>query len=150
MFLCKMKANVLQRSSIVRYDGSYGTLAAFRLSPARPTDRESTEVRGTGDVLFHEGEDLTLTYREEEGVSVKVEKTGNRLTITRGGAVLAFLFGGVTEFTYRTSYGTLPTEALCEELALQKRGATALLTLTYLAVVGGMAQRNTVRFKITY
>ena len=145
-----MKANVLQRSSIVRYDGTFDSLAAFRLSPAREADKESNEVRGGGDVTFLDGDDLVLTYREEEGVGVKVEKTGDRLTVTRGGTLLEFRLGSVTAFTYRTSYGTLPTEALCEELTLQRREHTALLTMTYLATVGGMAQRNTMRFKITY
>ncbi len=146
-----MKAEVLQRSLILRYLGEYGSLSAFRLS-ASPTvaDRETSDLRGVGEVAFGEDGDLTLSYREEEsGIRVALEKTGDRLTVTRGGAALCFVLGSATAFSYRTAYGELPTEALTEQLSLQKKGKTALLTLVYTAVLGGMAQKNELRFKIT-
>lgn len=146
-----MKAEVLQRSLILRYDGEYGSLSALRLS-ASPTvvDRETNDLRGVGEVVFRGSEDLTLAYGEEEsGIRVTLEKAGDRLTVTRGGTELRFELGSATAFSYRTAYGTLPTEAFTEQLTLQKKGTTALLTLVYTAVLGGMAQKNELRFKIT-
>jgi hypothetical protein len=78
-----------------------------------------------------------------------VEKEGDRLTVTRGGGSLVFRAGCHTAFEYRTMYGTLPTEAYTEELSVQEKGNTKLLTLVYIAVLGGMAQKNEMRFKIT-
>ena len=146
-----MKAEVLQRSSILRYDGEYGSLSAFRLTAAPTvTDRETSDTRGKGELTFYKEGNLSLSYREEEsGLRVTLEKTGDRLTVTRGGAELSFLLGGTTAFSYCTAYGVLPTEAFTEQLTLQKKGATALLTLVYTAVLGGMAQKNELRFKIT-
>lgn len=146
-----MKATVLQRSHIVRYEGAFGTLSAFRLTPApRISDNETTEARGAGELTLAENGDLSLSYREEEGVRVSVKREGSALTVMRGGATLSFVLGEVTRFTYRTAYGELPTEAFCEEITVKAQGKALLLTLTYLAVLGGMAQKNTVRFKITY
>ena len=146
-----MKTEVLQRSLILRYDGEYGSLSAFRLAPApRVADRESGDIRGTGDIVLQGADDLTLSYKEEEsGITVTVKKAGDRLTVTRGGAELFFVLGSVTSFSYRTAYGVLPTEAFTEQLSLQRKGKTALLTLVYTAVLGGMAQKNELRFKIT-
>lgn len=134
----------------MRYEGEFSTLSAFRLSPAvKEADRETTEARGTGEATFTE-DGVTLAYREEEGVSVSVVLAGDTLAVTRGGAVLRFVRGSMTKFVYRTAYGELPTEAYCEELSLQRKGCAALLSLSYVAVLGGMAQKNSIRFKITY
>ena len=145
-----MKAAVLQRSKITRYEGGFASLSAFLLTPS-PTlaDVETADVRGMGS--FTPSEDgFTLTYREEEsGITVAVKKTGDALTVTRGGGVLTFRLGARTDFVYRTLYGTLPTEAYTEEITVQEKGSTRLLTLVYTAVLGGMAQKNEMRFKIT-
>ena len=145
-----MKATVLQRSRITRYDGGFASLSAFLLSP-NPTfsDVETADMRGNGDFIPTDG-GFVLTYKEEEsGFTVRVEKDGDRLTVTRGGGSLVFLAGGRTAFEYRAVYGTLPTEAYTEELSVQEKGNTKLLTLVYTAVLGGMAQKNEMRFKIT-
>ena len=149
-FIAKMTVKVLQRSRILRYGGSFSSLSAFLMCPS-PTlaDQESAELRGEGSLTQRDG-GLTLSYREaESGVSVSVEKSENALTVTRGGAVLSFRLGEKTAFTYRTAYGSLPTEAYTDALSVQKKGDTLLLTLSYIAVMGGMAQRNEMRFKIT-
>ena len=145
-----MKAKVLQRSRILRYDGSFSSLSAFLLCPSPSlADSETAELHGKGS-LDQSGEDVRFSYREEEsGVSVSVEKNGDTLTVTRGGAVLLFRLGDVTSFTYATAYGKLPTEAYTDTLTLQKKENALLLTLSYIAVFGGMAQRNEMRFKIT-
>lgn len=147
-----MKAEILQRSLISRYEGEYPSFSAFLLTPAPSlADRESTDARGVGEVSFGKGEDLSFSYREtESGIAVAVKKEGKTLHITRGGGVLRFVYGERTEFIYRTSYGALPTEAYCEEISLQKKGHLLLLTLVYTAVFGGMAQKNEMRFKVTY
>lgn len=114
-----------------------------------PSDVEMADVRGDGH-LTSENHTFSFSYREEEsGVAVQVENKENGLTVTRGGAVLAFRLGECTAFPYRTAYGTLPMEAYTEEISLQERGSTRLLTLVYIAVFGGMAQKNEMRFKIT-
>ena len=145
-----MKVKVLQRSRILRYDGSFSSLSAFLLCPSPlSSDTETAEVRGAGS-LTQNGDGVTFTYREEEsGVTVTVEKNGNSLAVKRGGASLLFRLGEMTAFSYHTLYGTLPTEAYTDALTLQKKGQTLLLTLSYAAVIGGMAQRNEMRFKIT-
>ena len=145
-----MKAKVLQRSRITRYDGSFSSLSAFLLAPVHTEcDVETADVRAEG-VFLNTEEGLSLTYKEEEsGVSVKVEKRDDTLTVTRGGAVLSFRLGATTSFVYNTLYGTLPMEAYTEEITLDEKGNARLLTLIYTAVFGGMAQKNEMRFKIT-
>lgn len=152
LFLVFMKADVLQRSTILRYAGEYQSLSALRLSGALVVaDREASDARGKGDVTFSDTGDVTLSYREaESGMTLSLKKEGDRLEIRRGGAVLVFLRGETTAFLYRTAYGTLPTEAITEEISLLKKEHSALLTLVYTAVLGGMAQKNEMRFKITY
>ena len=147
-----MKAEVLQRSLILRYEGEYTNLSALRLSSnLRVADHEAGDVRGHGEVAFLGENDLSLSYREEEsGMTVSLKKEGERMEIHRGGAVHTFCLGGMTSFVYRTAYGSLPTEAITEELSLQRKGKSALLTLVYTAVLAGMAQKNELRFKITY
>ncbi len=86
---------------------------------------------------------------EENGIRVSVEKKGDAVTVTRGGSTLAFRRGARTAFDYRTAYGILPTEAYTEDITWQEKGSTRLLTLVYVAVFGGMAQKNEMRFKIT-
>ena len=145
-----MKAKVLQRSRITRYDGSFSSLSAFLLAPTHTEcDVETADARGEG-VFTDSAVGLSLTYKEEEsGVTVKVEKTEDTLTVTRGGAVLTFRVGATTSFSYNTLYGVLPMEAYTEEIGVQEKGSTRLLTLVYTAVFGGMAQKNEMRFKIT-
>ncbi|MBE6656154.1 MAG: DUF1934 domain-containing protein [Ruminococcaceae bacterium] len=145
-----MKAKVLQRSKITRYDGSFPSLSAFLLCP-QPTalDEETADVRGEGAFTVT-GEDVSLFYKEaESGFSVIVAKMGDAVTVTRGGSVLVFRCGARTAFDYRTAYGILPTEAYTEDVTLQRKGSTYLFTLIYIAVFGGMAQKNELRFKIT-
>lgn len=150
LFLHAMKAQILQRSVILRYEGEYADLSALRLAGTlRILDRETSDARGEGDVSFCE-EDITLSYREEEsGMTVALKKEGDRLEIRRGGAALSFAVGCKTSFVYRTAYGSIPTEAIAEQITLQRKGRTALLTLVYTAVLGTMAQKNEMRFKIT-
>lgn len=151
-FFVLMKAEVLQRSLILRYEGEYASLSSFRLA-GNPcvADRETSDERGRGEVVFHGENDLTLTYREESsGITMSLKKTGEQVEIRRGGAELSFCVGRVSSFTYRTAYGNIPTEAIAEAVTLQKRGGSALLTITYTAVFAGMAQENELRFKITY
>lgn len=150
LFEKAMKATVLQRSRITRYDGTFSSLSAFLMSPSPvPTDTETADVRGDGAITL-QNDDFVLTYKEEESrVTVKVEKAGDTLTITRGGCLLTFRVGARTAFEYRTPYGTLPTEAYTEELLMQEKVSTRLVTLIYTAVFGGMAQKNEMRFKIT-
>ena len=145
-----MKVKVLQRSRIFRYDGSFSGLSAFLLCPSpQLADSETADIRGEGE-LTQNGEDITLTYREEEsGVSVAVEKKDETVTVTRGGARLIFRLGEKTAFTYRTAYGDLPTEAYTDAISVQRKGGAILVSLSYVAVFGGMAQRNEMRFKIT-
>lgn len=152
LFLVLMKADVLQRSLILRYAGEYKSLSVLRLSGAlMEADRETSDARGKGEVTFSESGDVNLSYREaESGVTVSLKKEGDRLEIRRAGAELVFLRGEATSFLYRTAYGTLPTEAITEEISLIKKEHSALLTLVYTAVLGGMAQKNEMRFKITY
>ena len=149
-FIVRMKVKVLQRSRILRYDGSFSGLSAFLLCPSPVlADSETADIRGDGE-MTQAGADITLTYREEEsGASVTVEKKGDTLTVMRGGARLVFRLGEKTAFTYRTAYGELPTEAYTDALTLQKKGSAMLICLSYVAVFGGMAQRNEMRFKIT-
>ena len=144
-----MKATVLQRSRITRYDGTFPSLSAFLMSPSPVAiDTETADARGDGAFTLR-SEGFVLTYKEEEShVSVKVEKAGDTLTVTRGGGTLVFRVGARTAFDYRTLYGTLPTEAYTEELSVQEKGSTRLITLIYTAVFGGMAQKNEMRFKI--
>ena len=146
-----MKVDVLQRSSILRYEGSYGSLSAFLLSPSPiVADTEMSDLRATGTLTY--GNDmLHLEYREEEtGIRVLVEKSGDALTVKRGGALLSFRLGTTTAFTYQTAYGALPMEAYTEKMTLIEKEHMSLLTLVYTAVFGGMAQKNEMRFKITY
>lgn len=145
-----MKASVLQRSRITRYGGSFPSLSAFLLSPSlTPADVETADVRGSGTFTPSDG-GFALNYREEEsGISVTVTKSGDTLTVTRAGGTLTFRIGARTAFEYRTLYGSLPTEAYTEEISVQEKGSTRLLTLIYTAVFGGMAQKNEMRFKIT-
>ena len=145
-----MKAKVLQRSRITRYDGNFSSLSAFLLCPSPvSTDTETEETCGAGTLLL-EADGMTLTYREEEsGVTVTVEQRSNSLTVTRSGAVLTFQVGARTLFDYRTAYGILSTEAYTESVTLKEKGNTRLITLVYTAVFGGMAQKNEMRFKIT-
>ena len=144
-----MKAKVLQRSRITRFHGTFSSLSAFLLSPAPVVaDTESADVRGEGTLSLSE-HGLFLTYKEESGITVSVEKTDNTLTVKRGGATLLFRMGERTAFDYVTAYGMLPMEAYTEELSLQEKGSTRLLTLVYTAVFGGMTQKNEMRFKIT-
>ena len=147
-----MKADVLQRSVIHRYAGAYPSLSALRLAGSlTEEDRETSDARGRGEVTFSDAGDVALSYREaESGMTVSLKKEGERLEIRRGGAVLVFLRGEATSFVYRTAYGSLPTEAITEELLLIKKEHSALLILVYTAVLGGMAQKNEMRFKITY
>ena len=99
-----MKVDVLQRSSILRYEGSYGSLSAFRLSPAPAvSDTETGDLRAKGELVY--GNDtLRLEYREEEsGIRVLVEKAADSLTVKRGGALLTFRTGATTAFPYQTA-----------------------------------------------
>lgn len=146
-----MKANVLQRSRILRYEGEFSDLSAFFLCPSpQVCDSETSEIRAVGTLALAE-DGLTLSYREEEsGISVLLQKTGDEITIKRGGAMLVFRVGKKTDFVYRTAYGEIPTEAYTEEITMKGKDNTFLLTLTYTATLGGMAQKNEMRFKITY
>ena len=147
----RMKVKVLQRSRITRYEGSFPSLSAFLLCPNPSlSDSETAEIRADG-ALTRLGDDVSLTYKEREsGVRVSVEKRGDTLTVARGGGTLSFTRGARTAFEYRTSYGTLPTEAYTEDITLQEKDNSCLLTLVYTAVFGGMAQKNEMRFKITF
>ena len=150
-FVNDMKAEILQRSSILRYDGSFTSLSAFLLCPSHTTaDTESGEIRAHGTLTRTE-EALLLEYREEEsGIRVCVRQEGDSLTVTRAGACLSFRAGEQTSFVYKTAYGALPMEAYTQKITLTEKGRTLLLTLIYTAVFGGMAQKNEMRFKITY
>lgn len=145
-----MKIKVLQRSFITRYAGSFSSLSALRLCPTpRVEDTEGSEAVGCGESRFGENT-LSFTYVEEETkISVTLKKAGDTLTVTRGGAQLRFCLGESTAFSYRTAYGEMPMEVYTEKLTLQEREGATLLTLIYSAVLGGMAQKNEMRFKIT-
>lgn len=145
-----IKARVLQRSRITRYDGNFSSLSVFLLSSApKVTDTETADACGEGTFSFAE-HSFSFRYKEEEsGITVAVEKTGNSITVNRGGATLLFRMGEVTAFDYRTAYGVLRMEAYTEEVTLKEKGNTYLLTLVYIAAFGGMAQKNEIRFKIT-
>ena len=144
-----MKAKVLQRSRILRYEGSFPTLSAFFLSPSPVVaDSETVEMHGDGSCT-ESGEAVSLSYREEEsGVSVAVEKNGNELTIVRDGSPLVFRVGETTSFHYSPTCGTFLIEAYTDALTVQRKGDALLLTLSYTAAMGGMAQRTEMRFKI--
>ncbi len=145
-----MKIKVLQRSTITRYAGRFSSLSALRLCPApRVEDRERGEQEGHGELRFGEN-GLSFTYTEEgTGIAVTVQKAGDALTVTRGGALLSFRLGAQTAFSYRTAYGEVPMEVYTEQLTLREREDATLLTLVYSAVLGDMAQKNEMRFKIT-
>lgn len=145
-----MKAKVLQRSKITRYDGTFSSLSAFLLSPAPSVvDTESADGRGEGTLSLAD-DVFSLNYKEEEsGIAVSLEREGDAVTVKRGGATLMFRMGKKTSFDYRTAYGVLPMEAYTEEVTLQEKGNIRLFTLVYTAVFGGMAQKNEMRFKIT-
>lgn len=145
-----MKIKVLQRSVITRYAGSFSSLSALRLCPTpRIEDTEGSEAVGYGESCFGENA-FSFTYVEEETkISVAVKKTGDTLTVTRGGAQLCFCLGESTAFSYRTAYGEMPMQVYTETLTLREREGATLVTLVYSAVLGDMAQKNEMRFKIT-
>ena len=145
-----MKITVLHRSDITRYAGDFASLSAFRLHPSPViADREENEQSGGGE-MQRKGDSISFFYVEQEShITVRVTVAKDEMTVTRGGAGLSFRTGTATTFSYRAAYGELPMEVYTEQISLREREGAMLLTLVYYAVLGDMAQKNEMRFKIT-
>ena len=92
---------------------------------------------------------FSVSYRTAEGHPSHLSLVGDTLSLRRGLSEMRFEKGTVTAFTYRTGYGEIETEAFTDELSLKEKDGRWLLSLSYYARMGGMVQRNTMRFVFT-
>ncbi len=135
-------------SSIVRYEGTYSSLSAFMLSPSpRESDKEDmmSSLQGsfTGDATA-----FTLSYREENGTSALLEYREGTLRFCRGGTEAVFIKGKTTSFSHFAGYGSLLHTVYTTRIDVSERQGKYLLTLSYMAHISGMVQKNTMMWKI--
>ena len=111
------------------------------------SDTERLEETGRGEIT--EMGPFSVAYRTEEGHPSSLSLTENLLSLRRGLSEMRFEKGGITRFTYRTGYGEIETEVFTDALSLKEKDGKWLLSLSYYARMGGMVQRNTMRFVFT-
>ena len=139
---------VKYHSAITRYEGSFSSLSAFLLCPApRESDSESMQCSANG-TLCEEKDGFTLSYREEDGTPVRVEYKAGELKFSRGLTQSLFSLGKTTVFSHHMGYGSLECAAYTTRLETVKRDGKTLLMLTYIALLSGMAQKNTMMWKL--
>ncbi len=135
-------------SAILRYEGSYASLSAFMLSPApKESDKESMQLSAEG-TLKTDGDALSLSYREEDGTPVSLDYTDGSLKLQRGMTKALFTRGKSTSFSHFTGYGALENTVYTLRLDTASREGKRLVTLTYLAFISGMVQKNTMMWKL--
>ena len=139
---------VKYHSAITRYEGRFPSLSAFLLCPApHESDGESLQCSASG-TLQEEKDGFVLSYREEEGTPVRVEYRAGELKFARGLTQSLFSLGKTTVFSHHTGYGSLECTAYTTKLETVKRDGKTLLMLNYIAFISGMAQKNTMMWKL--
>lgn len=141
---------ITYHSSITRFEGSYPSLSAFLLTPLpQEADKESMQLCAEGAVSF-QADGCTASYREEDGTAVRLSLQNGTFTFVRGATRAVFPQTGMTSFSHQTGYGALTVDAYTLRLDLQEKNGSYLLTLSYLAHIGGMVQKNTMKWKFTH
>lgn len=140
--------NIKFHSSILRYKGSYASLSAFLLCPL-PEETDKEEVRSSSVGRFEgDASSFTLSYQEEDGVKASLSYHDGVLCFSRGATEAVFEKGKTTSFSHFAGYGTLLHTAYTLRLDVAEREGKYLLTLSYLAHISGMVQKNTMMWKI--
>ena len=143
-----MKILVRHSSKIERYEGEFSSLSAFFLSAhSSVSDTERLEEMGRGEMAVMCP--FTVSYRTEEGRPSTLSLADDCLSFRRGLSEMTFEKGSVTSFVYRTGYGEIETEVFTDALSLKEKDGKWLLSLSYYALMGGMVQKNSMRFVFT-
>ena len=141
---------ITYHSSIIRFEGSYPSLSAFLLTPMpEESDKESMQLSAEGK-FFVAPDSFSASYQEEDGTNVRLSLEKGTLSFSRGATHAVFPSSGSASFLHRTEYGALTVDTYTLRLELQEKNGSFLLTLTYLAYIGGMVQKNMMKWKFTH
>ncbi|MCQ2386243.1 MAG: DUF1934 domain-containing protein [Clostridia bacterium] len=141
------EVKITELTGIVRYEGTFSSLAAFFLSPeGKRVDEEHLCRRGKG-TLYEKETGFAVRYTADSQPTVlSCEK--ELFSMEHNGNLLRFREKKEQSFRFRTAFGEMDAAIYTLSTSLKEKSGSMLFTAEYYLLLSGMVQKNVTSVKI--